>query len=50
MLSLPLPTVLRPLALGTLVSALGNGAWYASWALFLIRVLGAAASPRPGSR
>jgi hypothetical protein len=36
---LPLPTVLRPLAAGTLVSALGNGAWYASWALFLIRVV-----------
>ena len=39
MLSLPLPTVLRPLAAGTLVSAVGNGAWYASWALFLTRVL-----------
>ena len=39
MLGLPLPTVLRPLAAGTLVSALGNGAWYASWALFLVRVL-----------
>src|SRR5215217_424977 len=40
MLALPLPTVLRPLALGTLVSALGNGAWYASWALFLTRIAG----------
>jgi hypothetical protein len=39
MLALPLPTVLRPLALGTLISAVGNGAWYASWALFLTRVL-----------
>ena len=37
--SLPLPTVLHPLAVGTVVSALGNGAWYASWALFLTRVL-----------
>ena len=40
MLALPLPTVLRPLALGTFVSALGNGAWYASWALFLVRIAG----------
>jgi len=40
MFALPLPTVLRPLAFGTLVSALGNGAWYASWALFLIRIAG----------
>jgi len=39
MFALPLPAVLRPLALGTLVSALGNGAWYASWALFLVRVV-----------
>jgi hypothetical protein len=39
MLALPLPTVLRPLGTGTLVSAVGNGAWYASWALFLTRVL-----------
>jgi MFS family permease len=37
--ALPLPTLLRPLAAGTFVSALGNGAWYASWALFLVRVL-----------
>jgi len=37
MFSLPLPVILRPLAAGTFVSALGNGAWYASWALFLIR-------------
>jgi hypothetical protein len=35
----PLPTVLRPLAAGTLVSAIGNGGWYASWALFVTRVL-----------
>src|SRR5215218_8737468 len=40
MFALPLPTVLRPLALGTLVSAVGNGAWYASWALFLTRIAG----------
>ena len=39
MLALPLPTVLRPLAAGTLVSAVGNGGWYASWALFVTRVL-----------
>jgi hypothetical protein len=39
MLTLPLPTVLRPLAVGTLVSALGNGGWYASWALFITRVM-----------
>src|SRR5919107_1877987 len=39
MFALPLPTILRPLAAGTFVSALGNGAWYASWALFLVRVL-----------
>jgi predicted MFS family arabinose efflux permease len=37
--SLPLPPILRPLAFGTFVSALGNGAWYASWALFLTRSL-----------
>jgi hypothetical protein len=36
---LPLPSVLRPLAAGTLVSAIGNGGWYASWALFVTRVL-----------
>src|SRR5918994_1112342 len=39
MLTLPLPAVLRPLGAGTFVSAVGNGAWYASWALFLTRVL-----------
>ena len=39
MIPLPLPTVLRPLAFGTFASAVGNGAWYASWALFLTRVL-----------
>ena len=39
MIVLPLPTVLRPLATGTLVSAIGNGGWYASWALFVTRVL-----------
>src|SRR5918992_2716925 len=36
---LPLPPVLRPLAVGTFVSALGSGAWYASWALFLTRIV-----------
>jgi hypothetical protein len=39
MLALPLPTVLRPLAAGTVLSAVGNGGWYASWALFVTRVL-----------
>src|SRR5918992_616472 len=39
MLSLPLPPVLKPLAAGTFVSALGNGAWFASWALFLTRAV-----------
>jgi Major Facilitator Superfamily len=39
MFVLPLPTVLRPLAAGTFVSAIGNGGWYASWALFVTRVL-----------
>jgi MFS family permease len=39
LLGLPLPAALRPLAVGTLVSAVGTGAWYASWALFLTRVL-----------
>jgi Major Facilitator Superfamily len=31
---------LRPIAAGTLASAVGNGAWYASWALFLTRSVG----------
>src|SRR3954451_14915893 len=31
---------LRRIAVGTLVSAVGNGAWYASWALFLTRSVG----------
>jgi hypothetical protein len=31
---------LRRIAAGTLVSAVGNGAWYASWALFLTRSVG----------
>ena len=31
---------LRRLAAGTLVSSLGTGAWYASWALFLTRSVG----------
>ena len=33
-------TPLRRLAAGTLASAVGNGAWYASWALFLTRSVG----------
>jgi MFS transporter len=36
-----LPTgPLRRLAAGTLLSAVGNGAWYTSWALFLTRSVG----------
>jgi MFS family permease len=31
---------LRRLAAGTLISAVGNGAWYTSWALFLTRSVG----------
>src|SRR3954453_11626314 len=31
---------LRRLAAGTLVSAIGNGAWYTSWALFLTHSVG----------
>src|SRR4051812_8256110 len=33
-------TPLRRLAAGTLLSAVGNGAWYTSWALFLTRSVG----------
>ena len=33
-------TPLRRLGAGTLVSAIGNGAWYTSWALFLTRSVG----------
>src|SRR5690242_18266771 len=33
-------TPLRRIAAGTLVSAVGNGAWYTSWALFLTRSVG----------
>ena len=33
---------IRRLAAGTLVSSLGTGAWYASWALFLTRSVGLA--------
>jgi len=33
-------TPLRRLATGTLLSAIGNGAWYTSWALFLTRSVG----------
>src|ERR1700710_2927831 len=31
---------LRRLGTGTLMSAIGNGAWYTSWALFLTRSVG----------
>jgi len=31
---------LRRLAAGTLISAIGNGAWYTSWAIFLTRWIG----------
>jgi hypothetical protein len=31
---------LRRIAAGTLISAIGNGAWYTSWALFLTRSVG----------
>jgi hypothetical protein len=31
---------LRRIAAGTLISAIGNGAWYTSWALFLTRSIG----------
>src|SRR4051794_37705480 len=33
---------IRRLAAGTLVSSLGTGAWYTSWALFLTRSVGLA--------
>jgi len=33
-------TPMRRIAAGTLASAVGNGAWYASWALFLTRSVG----------
>src|SRR2546423_120821 len=36
----PTPGPLRRLAAGTLLSAVGNGAWYTSWALFLTRSVG----------
>jgi hypothetical protein len=39
MVALP-PGPLRRLAAGTLLSAVGNGAWYTSWALFLTRSVG----------
>lgn len=35
-----LPGSLHRIAVGTLVSAVGNGAWYTSWALFLTRSVG----------
>src|SRR4051812_42929296 len=40
---LPVPSgPLRRLALGTLASSIGTGAWYTSWALFLTRSVGLA--------
>jgi Major Facilitator Superfamily len=39
---LPPPGPLRRLAAGTLASAVGTGAWYTSWALFLTRSVGLA--------
>jgi hypothetical protein len=38
--NLPPAGPLRRLAAGTLASAVGNGAWYTSWALFLTRHVG----------
>jgi Major Facilitator Superfamily len=37
---LPQAGSLRRIACGTLVSAIGNGAWFTSWALFLTRSVG----------
>ncbi len=38
--TLPPAGPLRRIAAGTLVSAVGNGAWYSSWAIFLTRSVG----------
>lgn len=38
--SIPPSGALRRLAAGTLTSAIGNGAWYTSWAIFLTRSVG----------
>src|SRR5436305_1112725 len=38
--SVPPPGPLRRLAAGTLISAIGNGAWYTSWAIFLMHAIG----------
>jgi hypothetical protein len=38
--ALPPAGPLRRLAAGTLISAIGNGAWYTSWAIFLTRWVG----------
>ena len=38
--SIPPAGPLRRLAIGTLVSAVGNGAWFTSWAIFLTRSIG----------
>ncbi|HEY2318006.1 MAG TPA: MFS transporter [Solirubrobacteraceae bacterium] len=37
---LPRPWPLRRMACGTLVSAVGNGAWFTTWAVFLTRSVG----------
>lgn len=42
--ALPPPGPLRRMALGTLTSAVGNGAWFTSWALFLTRSVGLSAA------
>src|SRR5690242_20371862 len=38
--SIPPAGPLRRLAIGTLASAVGNGAWFTSWAIFLTRSIG----------
>ena len=40
----PPPGPLRRLAAGTLISAVGNGAWYTSWAIFLTHRVGLSAA------
>ncbi len=38
--AVPNASALRRIAAGTLASAVGNGAWYSSWAIFLTRSIG----------
>src|SRR5829696_5982080 len=38
--TLPPPCPLRRLAYGALITSIGNGAWYTSWALFLTDSVG----------